>query len=113
MEKALIIKPLWLDKIFDEGKIFEMRSTPTKIRGLILLIASGSGNIVGTAELVDCFELPKEQQDRTKEFHKVEDLALLDKWRFAWVLKNAKRYEKPLPYNHPKGAVIWVNLKLK
>lgn len=29
----------------------------------------------------------------------------------TWVLDNAKRYDTPIPYVHPKGAVIWVNLE--
>jgi len=108
--KGLIIKKFWLDKIFDEGKVWEMRSTKTKIRGKIKLIQSGSGLIVGEAELIDCRELPQNNQSDTIEFHKVEDLELLNKWRFAWILSIAKRYDKPIPYNHPQGAVIWVNL---
>tara|TARA_R110002096_G_scaffold92501_3_gene209109 strand:+ start:458 stop:682 length:225 start_codon:yes stop_codon:yes gene_type:complete len=42
--------------------------------------------------------------------HQVKDLSLLKKWRYAWRLCNVKKYNKPIPYNHPKGAVIWVNL---
>jgi hypothetical protein len=30
---------------------------------------------------------------------------------FAWVLENAKQLKKPKPYQHPKGAVIWVDLQ--
>jgi hypothetical protein len=29
---------------------------------------------------------------------------------FAWVLQNARRLSEPVPYSHPYGAVIWVNL---
>ena len=29
---------------------------------------------------------------------------------FAWVVKNARRLERPIPYKHPSGAVIWVRL---
>jgi len=110
MKKGLIVKKNWLDKIFDEGKIWEMRSTITKVRGNIQLIESGSGLIVGEAELLDCYEVPKTKQAETIDFHKVEDLKLLNKWKFAWLLSRAKRYEKPIPYKHPQGAVIWVNL---
>jgi hypothetical protein len=29
---------------------------------------------------------------------------------FAWVLANARRFRVPVPYEHPSGAVIWVQL---
>jgi hypothetical protein len=29
---------------------------------------------------------------------------------YAWVVKNAHRLERPVPYLHPPGAVIWVRL---
>lgn len=111
MEKGLIIKKFWLDKIFDEGKVWEMRSTKTKVRGKIGLIESGSGMIVGEAHLLTCVEVPKDKQEETINFHKVEDFQLLDKWKWAWLLSRAKRYDKPIPYKHPQGAVIWVNLQ--
>jgi len=32
------------------------------------------------------------------------------KWRTAWVLHHARPLGKPVPYQHPRGAVIWVML---
>lgn len=37
-------------------------------------------------------------------------LSIVRKWRYPWVLANARRYDTPIPYNHPKGAVTWVKL---
>lgn len=108
--KALIIKKEWLDKIFFENKTWEMRSRITKIRGKIQLIESGSGLIVGECLLVDSFKVPNSDFNKHIDKHKVDNTNLLDKWNCAWVLKNAIKYEKPIKYNHPKGAVIWVNL---
>lgn len=110
MQKALIIKKEWLDKIFEHGKVWEMRSTNTKIRGKIQLIESKSGTIVGECELVDSHKLSEEEKKDAIDKHQVEDTTLLDKWCYAWHLKNAIRYDKPIPYTHPKGAVIWVNV---
>lgn len=28
----------------------------------------------------------------------------------AWVLENVQRADRPVPYKHPMGAVIWVTL---
>jgi hypothetical protein len=110
MNKALIIKKVWLDEIFDEGKTWEMRSTKTKIRGRIGLIESGSGMIIGEADLVGCSSEPIPPEEKYIPYHKIKDLTLINKWPYAWILKNAERYEKPIPYTHPRGAVIWVNL---
>ena len=110
MNKALIIKKEWLDKIFDHGKTWEMRATTTKVRGKIGLIESGSGLIVGEAELFGCSAVPVPRVKDLVQFHQVEDLELLKKWKYAWFLKNAKRYKEPIPYSHPRGAVIWVKL---
>ena len=45
--RGLIIKKKWLDKIFAKKKVWEIRSSPTNIRGRIFLIQSGSGMVVG------------------------------------------------------------------
>jgi hypothetical protein len=110
--KALIVRKEWLDMILDGSKTWEMRSRPTKVRGWILLIEAGSGHIVG--ECVLEHSLPKplttEQKRLFQHRHKVTDLTLLEKWCYPWILRNAKRYDKPIPYTHPKGAVVWVNI---
>ena len=110
MKKGLIIKKVWLDKIFDEGKVWEMRTTKTNIRGRIKLIESGSGLIMGEATIVDSFFPDVLNLVAHMDFHQVTDKSLLRKWSCAWILKDAKRYDKPIPYKHPQGAVIWVNL---
>jgi hypothetical protein len=32
------------------------------------------------------------------------------KWLTPWVLWDVRRLSRPIPYDHPKGAVVWVNL---
>ena len=110
MKKGLIIQKVWLDKIFDEGKTWEMRSTKTKVTGKIGLIEAGSGLIVGEANLLGCSHIPIKPNDKYFDRHKVEDVELLKKWKYPWILADAKRYDKPIPYKHPQGAVIWVKL---
>lgn len=87
-----------------------MRSTKTKARGIIQLIESGSGLIVGQCMLAGCHEVTRNMAENNFESHQVEDLELLKKWRFAWRLCNVEKYQNPIPYTHPQGAVIWVNL---
>ena len=112
MNRALIIKGEHLHKIFYTGKCWEMRSTKTDIRGKIGLIESGSGMIVGEAEIIGCSEKPINENAARfyQRFHQVSDLSVLKKWCYAWHLDNVKKYKKPIPYTHPKGAVIWVKI---
>lgn len=111
MDRALIIRKKWLDMILNGYKSWEMRSTRTKIRGHIGLIEAGSGMIVGEAHLVGCAVI-EDLEDVTAYYshHRVDDLSLLKKWKWAWILDNVIRFDTPKPYNHPKGAVIWVKL---
>jgi len=108
--KALIIKKEYLDKIFDENKIWEMRTTKTKVRGTIGLIESGTGLVVGECELIGCSDYPIPKDKEFIRYHKIDNLDLLDEWKYAWVINKPTRYDKPIPYKHPQGAVIWVNL---
>jgi hypothetical protein len=108
--RALIVKKEWLDKIFDEGKVWEMRTTRTNINERIGLIESGTGLIMGEVDVMGCYEKPIAPIKRYIPYHKVEDLELIKTWKWAWFLKDAKRYKEPTPYKHPKGAVIWVKI---
>jgi len=110
--KALIIQKQWLDMILDGSKTWEMRSRPTKVRGRILLIEAGSGHIVGECVLDNSLTTPLSERQRVifQGCHRVTDLKLLEKWCYPWILRSAKRYDKPIPYTHPKGAVVWVNI---
>lgn len=110
---GLIIKKIWLDLILSGKKTWEIRGTKTKIRGKIALIESGSGTIVGHAELVDVVG-PLTTIDLLANVNKhrvapeIIKTGIRYEKPYAWIFKNAKRYAKPRPYRHPYGAVIWV-----
>ena len=109
--KGLIIKRPWIDFILDGSKTWEIRGSRTNVRGMIELIQSGSGLVVGSVEIVDCIELSKEFYSSSFEKHHIQNTDNFPyKKTFAWVLKNPKRYDKPRTYKHPMGAIIWVNL---
>lgn len=112
--RGLVIRTPYVDQILDGLKTWEMRSRPTKIRGRIALIKAGSGLIVGEADLVDS-QGPLESEAEiaaTWMFHRVprKDRHLLKKWRYPWILVNVEKYHKPICYDHPQGAVTWVDL---
>lgn len=111
--KGLIIKSPWIDLILQGKKIWEIRGSNTKIRGKIALIKSGTGKIYGTAELVDTKKLTFEEYQRSKSYHQIpENITANAPYNniHAWVLENPVLFDEPIPYEHPQGAVIWVNL---
>ena len=110
--RGLIICEPWLDLIFEGKKTWELRSRNTHIRGSIYLIRSGSGLIIGQADLVRVVRLPEKEMSGHYKKHgeRRNNFGFSNKIIYAWVLKNAKRFKKPKPYIHPMGAVIWVRL---
>lgn len=111
ISRALIVQPYWLNKIYDDNKLLELRSSKTSVRGPIGLIAAGSGVISGTTSIIGCRDrlTPLSARD-TFSLHQVSDPDLLSKWNVPWELDGSKRLVDPLPYKHPRGAVIWVKL---
>ena len=112
--KGLIIRDPWITKILNGEKVWEIRGSITKIRGTIALIKSGSGLIYGTVELTDCIPCPPLRFKEHADKHRIEDESKAFRYKstWAWKVKNPIRYPEPIPYKHPQGAVIWVNLDL-
>ncbi|ANY70425.1 hypothetical protein BBD42_30960 [Paenibacillus sp. BIHB 4019] len=113
--KGLIIKPKWADLILSGAKTWEIRSRRTHIRGTIAIIKSGSGQIFGTVELVDCLDVTLATYMNSRNKHCIQvgqkpDSIVGAHEMKAWVLTNPVIYPEPIPYIHPQGAVIWVNL---
>ncbi|MEK3787581.1 ASCH domain-containing protein [Paenibacillus sp. FSL K6-1230] len=108
--QGLIIKPQWADMILSGAKTWEIRGSRTTKRGRIGIIKSGSGMVYGEVELEDCLPLTYEAWHNNMPKHQVPYQNINYKTPYAWVLTNARLYDEPIPYKHPQGAVIWVNL---
>lgn len=112
--RALVVRHEPLEKILSGEKTWEIRGSVTHIRGSIGLIAKGTGLILGCAELIDCFgPLSMLEMLATVACHRIRperlkpgDLPFDD--IFAWRLHAARRFDEPLAYSHPRGAVRWV-----
>jgi len=109
----LIIDEPWISLILSGEKTWELRSRDTRVRGRIALIRKGSKTVIGVADLIGT--LPKlTRSDLISNIakHRVPESEISEdfKWSTAWVLERARSLHKPIPYHHPAGAVIWVNL---
>ena len=127
-----MIQAEWCEQIFEHGKRWEIRGEHCNIRERFAIAMSGTCMLVGEATLVDCFVVGKyieetkslvpysqEETDsrlllgRPEHFgrHRIPDLSTVTyPVIYAWVLAEPTRYAVPRPYNHPRGAVKWVDL---
>jgi len=115
-KKGLIIRKPYITRILNGTKTWEMRTRFSYPQGRIALIEAGSGMIVG--ECVHHGSKPPimdfAQFIETSGFHGMdldEANLVINKWDVPWLLSDVKKYKKPIPYKHPQGAVIWVNLE--
>lgn len=110
--RALIVRAPYAGMIVDGLKTWEMRSrhVSENLCRRIGIIESGSGTVIGEADLLVSVKLDFGYLKHCVHKHQVDDFKLLKKWNVAWILKNAVRYYKPVPYVHPRGAVVWVDL---
>ena len=111
--KGLVIAEPWISLIVSGEKTWEMRSRNTLVRGRIALIRKGSKTVIGVADLVRT--LPKLSRSELKASvgkHRVPENEIGKDFKHstAWVLQRARPLREPVPYHHPAGAAIWVNL---
>lgn len=113
--KGLIVDSPHIEDILAGRKRWEMRAAGTRQRGTIALIRRDSGAVVGVADLVDSLgPLTENELLATGALHlipsqRIRSMAVV-KYRYAWVLENARPLSAPIAYRHPAGAVTWVNL---
>lgn len=113
--KGLLIKERWLNLILSGEKTWEIRGKTTMVRGRIGLIQSGSGMVYGVCEVVDV-QGPLSIEDMQANCHRhciarndIPSVVHYDR-TYAWILQGARRLRVPVRYDHPNGAVVWVNL---
>lgn len=121
IDRALIIYSEPLKWILSGKKILEIRSKATRVRGLIALLEKGTKKILGTSKLTDCLgpltvdefiaNAPKMNATRRELEDDREGLEEDAAYGlYAWVLEDTKRLAKPIRFQNPSGAVIWVRL---
>ncbi len=123
MVSALLIREPHLGRILDGSKTWEIRGMRTHRRGRLILARSGSGLLIGECQLVDVVgpldmlalaqtsALPDEQKRDISGTGVVPYVRPDGASRtYAWVLDSPVTYPEPVPYRHPQGAVIFVDV---
>jgi hypothetical protein len=113
--QGLLIREPHIGRILSGKKTWEMRKGNCRKHETIALIKSGSGTVVGIADIAGSLpRLTEAEMLATYDKHQLDasDVANpeMADWRTPWILKNIKKLDKPVPYEHPKGAVIWAAL---
>jgi hypothetical protein len=107
--KGLIIKDPWIDLILDGLKPWEIRGSNTSHRGHTELIKSTTGLRYGKGDLIGTKQLsPLDMHYYFDKHHVTDEVSYPKIW--AWIFENVLWHPEPIPYKHPQGAVIWVNL---
>lgn len=116
--KGLLIREHWLEKILRGQKAWELRGSRTATRGVIALIQSGTGTVVGTCEIDDVLgPLSLAELRRTTAKHRVPASSIGSDWSYettyAWVMRRPRRLSRRVPYRRRRGQVIWAKLSPK
>lgn len=113
---CLIIKKEHLDKILrsEDPKTLELRGRRTKKVGWIGLIQSGSGKITAIARLIGCKKIEYKDFKSMYDEHKYDDSLRPIKYKklYGWKFDEVRILNEPIPYKHPKGAIIWVKVSI-
>lgn len=110
---GLVIKSSCIDRILSGQKTWELRGLPTRVRGPVALIPSGTGRIVGTCHIVDCLgplTLEHIQANVDKLALPLETLSQLPFPKtYAWTLANPKTLAQPIEIPKSRGGA-WIRL---
>ena len=113
-KKGLIVRAPFSKLIVSGRKTMELRSSNTRVRGRIYIIESKSKTIIGESFVINSYILTKEIFDENFDKHFVlGDFSDLPRnYKYVWELDKEKAviYDKPIPYEHKRGAIIWVDL---
>jgi hypothetical protein len=65
------------------------------------------GNIIGTVEISDCYPISRDEYRMRGKKHLSPMSFYIGKSVYAWELVNPTKFENPIPYKPPKGAIVW------
>ena len=65
--------------------------------------------ILGTVEIVECEKLTSDEMDRPHKHFALD----INPNSYSWKLANPIKFDKPIRYDPPKGAVVWSKTVLR
>lgn len=114
--RGLLVRRPWIDMLLSGEKTWEIRGSATSVRGPVGLCASGTGTVLGVANLIDCvgpLDVPAFVQAHARHRVDVAGVSAIEHLPYgirthAWVFETPVLFTEPVSYPHPSGAVIWV-----
>jgi len=133
--RVLAVRQPWASLIVEGLKTIEVRSKPTNIRERVAIYASRNynredflklrenpnyimrswdfGKILGTVEIVASSGCNDEvEYALNKREHSAPDEYFNEGKTYFWHLRRPVKFETPIPYKPPKGAVVWSKTEL-
>lgn len=97
-------------------KVWEIRSTNTQVRERVGIALSGTKTVIGDVRVVGSIQVSRDKMCQFQDLHRVtpqsmEEMFSAKKKFFAWILEMPRQYPAPIPYEHPQGAITWIQCK--
>lgn len=115
LERCLLVRDPHASSILNGDKHWEIRGSATKVRGRVGIAKSGTGLIFGSVEVVGSIPVTIDDLTTSPNLPPSEhEMFRAGRMKYprpnAWILKDAVVFDEPMPFVHPQGAVIWVDL---
>lgn len=115
LERCLLVRDPHATSILTGAKLWEIRGSATKVRGRVGIAKSGTGLIFGSVEVTGSTPVTLDELTTSANLppseHEMFSQGRMKYTRpHAWILKDAILFDEPVPFVHPQGAVIWVDL---
>ena len=113
--RLLLVKAPYAQEIVKGSKVWELRSTNSHYRERIGIALAHTQTVIGEVNLIDVIQLDADSVKANFSKHRVPAEVLKDfvpsgRRVFAWVMANASEYAVAKPYQHPLGAIGWVDV---
>ena len=106
----------YAEQIVKGEKVWELRSTNTQVRERVGIALVGTKTVIGDVRVVDSREVSRDELREYQDLHRVtpesiERMFSVKKKCFAWILELPREYPNPVPYEHPQGAIVWIQCR--
>ena len=108
-----MLKPDMADKVASgelKGEIRHMKCT-SKVGQTIYIAKCKTKTLIGTVKVSGCNEISYQEAKDHPGLCRTFDPAYT-KPRYEWLFSDPVKFDKPVPYVHPRGAQIWVNIQI-